>query len=382
MRDLETELQHTEPLELNPKNRPLTFPIYQSAKFEQDTYESFLEPKSGDFFYSRISNPTVRQLELQLAKLQQREEALAFSTGVSALAIPFLALLKPGDHALVFAESYLPTRYLLRDLMKKFGVEHSLVFYDQLNELKKFIKPNTKIIHFESPTNPTVTVPDISKIVAIAKEAKVLTMMDNTLAGFHQHGEFEIDLFVHSLTKYASGHGDVMGGAIIGSKALIHTIKTVANNIGSTLDPHAAFLILRGMKTYFVRYRAQCGNALKISKYLSTHPKVKKVLYPGLETHPNHQLAKKQMTDFGSIVSVDFDESVNQTEFINRLKYFKVAGSLGSTESLILPSKRLFGVDLAANENQRIGLSDTTFRLSIGLETAKDLVQDLELALI
>ncbi len=382
MKDLETEVQHFEPIELNSHNRPLTFPIYQSAKFEQDTFENFQAPQEGDYFYSRVSNPTVRQLEVLLAKLQGREDALAFASGVSSLAIPFLALLKAGDHVIFFAECYGPTRYLVRNFLEKFGVTHTLLFYDQANDLKKHLKPNTKLVHFESPTNPALVIPDISKITAIARAANVLTLMDNTLAGFHQHGEFEVDLFAHSLTKYASGHGDVMGGVIIGNKDLINRIRPVAINVGSTLDPHTSYLISRGMKTYFVRYRAQCASALEMAKYLRNHPKVQKVVYPGLEDHPSFALAKKQMKESGSIVFFDLAPEVDQAQFFNRLRYFRLAGSLGSTESLIVPCKKLFGPDLSEDELVRAQLNDTTMRVSIGLETVKDLIQDLELALM
>jgi len=382
MKDIETELQHFEPIELHGHNRPLVFPIYQSVKFEQDTYDRFLNPQVGDYFYSRFSNPTVRQLEKLLARLQNRQDALALASGVSALAVPLLSLLQSGDHVILFAECYLPTRHLVRNFLEKFGITHTLLFFDQLNDLKNHIRPNTKIIHFESPTNPVLFVPEIAKIVSVAKEKNVLTLMDNTLAGFHQHGEFEIDIFVHSLTKYASGHGDVLGGAVIANSEIINRIKPLAVNLGPTLDPHAAYLISRGMKTYFVRYRAQCANALKIAEFLENHSKIKKVYYPGLKSHPCYDVAKRQMKEPGGLITVEIDESVDFKQFFDRLKYFKIAGSLGSTESLVVPCKKLFGSDLAVDQLARAKIKDTTVRLSIGLESAQDLMQDLELALI
>ena len=381
MKDLETDVQHHEPIELSPHNRPLTFPIYQGIKFEQDTYDHFLNPKKGDFVYSRISNPSVRQLEVLLARLQAREDAICFASGIAAIAVPFLALLKAEDHVIMFAEGYMPSRHLIRNLLEKFGVTHTMLYYDQLGDLK-YIMPTTQLIFFESPTNPNLTVPDITKVTSVARQSKILTILDNTLAGFHQHGEFDVDIFVHSLTKFASGHGDVLGGAVIASSDLIASMKGTAINLGSTLDPHSAFLISRGMKTYFVRYRAQCANALQVAKFLRGHPKIKRVVYPGLEDHPDYEIAKKQMKDSGSIITIDLHEDVDKKQFFDRLRYFHLAGSLGSTESLVMPLKKHYGADLAVDQLEKVKIFDSTVRLSIGLESAKDLIQDLELALI
>jgi cystathionine beta-lyase/cystathionine gamma-synthase len=317
-----------------------------------------------------------------LARLQGREDAVAFASGVAALAIPFLGLLQSGDHVILFVEGYMPSRYLIREFLKKFGVTHTLLFYDQVDELQKYVKAETKLIFFESPTNPSLVVADIAKIVAVAKANKILTMLDNTLAGFHQHGEWGVDIYAHSLTKYASGHGDVMGGVAIASKEIIQTLKPAAINIGSTLDPHTAFLILRGMKTYFVRYERQCATALAVAKYLSAHDKVKLVRYPGLESHPDHSVAKKQMKDFGALVFMELKAGVDMKVFFERLKYFKATGSLGSTESLIIPCRKFYGGDLAFDQQERARLTEMSVRLSIGLESARDLIQDLELALM
>jgi len=191
---------------------------------------------------------------------------------------------------------------------------------------------------FESPTNPVTKIADIKHLCAHAKAAECLTVLDNTFAGFHNHGAYDIDVYLHSLTKYASGHGDVMGGAIIARQALIAQMRKDVGYMGPTLDPHAAFLIQRGMRTYFVRYERQCANALEVSEFLQRHPRVKRVHYPGLAAHPQHALARRQMKDFGTVVSIELDGGYGESaRFTESLTLFSIAASVGSTESLVMP---------------------------------------------
>jgi cystathionine beta-lyase/cystathionine gamma-synthase len=379
---LETRLQHNDCVALKENNRPLVSPIYQSTKFTFDTFEAMLSDQFTGYFYSRVSNPTVRQLEVQLAALQGRDDAFCVGSGVASLSIPFMALLKKEDHVILFTESYMPTRYLIRDLLAKFGVTHTILPMAQVSKIENHIVPGkTRLIAFESPTNPSLSLIDLKRITSVAKEFGVLTLLDNTLAGFHNHGAFDVDVFCHSLTKYASGHGDVMGGAIIANESILSKIRQVAWNVGATLDPHAAYLILRGMKTYALRYRQSCESAQKVAEFLASHREITRVFYPGLATHPQFALAKLQMKDFGSIVTCELKNSQKLPEFFNRLNLFILAGSLGSTESLIAPAKRFFGSDLSPEQQREAHLNDGTFRLSIGLESAQDLIRDLEEAL-
>ncbi len=207
-------------------------------------------------------------------------------------------------------------------------------------------------------------------------------MLDNTLAGFHNHGQFDIDLYVHSLTKYASGHGDVMGGAVIGTRELIDSIRGDFILTGPTLDPHAAFMIQRGIKTYFLRYQRQCENALAIADFLAEHPRIAQVSYPGAAAHPGHALARTQMNDFGTIVSCEIAGSPAQARvFAESLQLFAIAASLGSTDSLVLPPQLLQPGDLTREQRQWSGVTDRTLRLSLGIEDAADLIADLRQAL-
>jgi cystathionine beta-lyase/cystathionine gamma-synthase len=206
--------------------------------------------------------------------------------------------------------------------------------------------------------------------------------MDNTFAGFHNHGRYPVDIFLHSLTKFASGHGDVMGGAIIASRELIAQMTKDVVSMGPTLDPHAAFLIQRGMRTYFLRYERQCANALAISRMLEADGRVARVFYPGLESHPQHELAKRQMSDFGAIVSFEINGGYAHSDrFANALKYFSMAASLGSAESLVMPARLLGGGDMTAAQRATALLTPGTVRLSIGIEEVDDLIADLQAAL-
>jgi cystathionine beta-lyase/cystathionine gamma-synthase len=381
-----TRVNHPPAVDLPPDNRSVVAPIYQSVKFEFDSLdetERFLRGERAGFFYTRASNPTTRQLELLLAQLQGREDCLVAASGVGAISQTLLALTKQGDHIVCFVETYNPTRYLIRRLLARFGVTHTMLSIEDIAGVEKTLAAHkTRLVVFESPTNPVTKIADIAALASLARSAGALTVMDNTFAGFHQHGEYEIDLFLHSLTKYASGTGDVMGGAVIGRSDLIRSMRTDWGTLGGTLDPHAAFLILRGLKTYFVRYTAQCASAMKIAEHLAAHPAVAKVHYPGLPTHPQHELAKAQMKEFGSIVTFDLKGGAEAGgRFAGALQLFALTASLGSTESLVVAPQMMRGRDLTPDQLRTSAVTEGTVRLSIGLEDVGDLMEDITQAL-
>jgi cystathionine beta-lyase/cystathionine gamma-synthase len=381
-----TRVNHPPSVDLPPDNHPLVPPIYQSVKFEFDSAaetERFLRGERPGFFYSRFANPTLRQLELLLAELQGRADCLVTASGVGVIAQTLLSLTKQGDHVLCFIESYNPSRQLIRRVLGRFGVSHSMLSIEDLAGVERVLaeKP-TRLVLFESPTNPITKIADIEALTRLAHAAGALCVLDNTFAGFHQHGDYDIDLFIHSLTKYASGAGDVMGGALIGSAAQIRALRSDFGILGGTLDPHAAFLILRGLKTYFLRYRAQCSSALQVAELLAGHPAVARVHYPGLASHPQHALAARQMQDFGAIVSFDLNGGAPAARrFADALKLFALAASLGSGESLVATVATLGRGELNAEQQRSAALSDGTIRLSIGLEDVADLLADVRQAL-
>jgi cystathionine beta-lyase/cystathionine gamma-synthase len=380
-----TRVIHQPAIEVPDDNRPLVAPIYQSVKFEveriDDTLRMFRGERPG-FFYTRDSNPTNRQLEQLLADLQGREDCIVSGSGVAAISSTLLSVCKAGDHVLGFVESYGPSRYLIRQLLAKFGVEYTLLSIVDDEGIERVLAGRpTRLVLFESPTNPVNKIADIERICAAARGAGALAVMDNTFAGFHNHGQYDVDLFLHSLTKYASGHGDVMGGAIIGSRDLLRSIRRDAIAIGPVLDPHAAFLVLRGMKTYFLRYEAQSAAAMRVAAWLEEQPAVARVHYPGLASHPRHALARRQMRDYGAVVTFDLQGGMEEArEVVESLELFAVAASLGSVDSLVMPPQLMQPKDFTPEQRSLSAVTRSTIRLCIGAEDPDDLVADLRQA--
>jgi cystathionine beta-lyase/cystathionine gamma-synthase len=383
---LETLLNHPPEVVIPGDNRPLVAPIHQSVKFEFEAVDEALRLFRGEragFFYQRSGNPTTRQLELTLAQLQGREDCIACASGVAAINGALMGLTAAGDHVLCFMESYGPTRIFIRRTLARFGVRHTLLSIEDLAAVERVLASTpTKLMVFESPTNPVNKVADIEALCALARRHGVLTLLDNTFAGPHQHGQFRVDLFLHSLTKFAAGHGDVMGGAVIGEVALLRGLRHEFTNLGGVLDPHAAFLIQRGLRSYFVRYRAAGASALRVAQFLAAHAGVVAVHYPGLASDRWHALAARQMADFGSVLSFEIAGGAEAARAcVESLRLFATAASLGSTESLALPSQMLTARDLDAAQQQQSGLRPGLVRLSIGLEAVDDLIGDLGQAL-
>jgi cystathionine beta-lyase/cystathionine gamma-synthase len=382
----ETRVNHPPDVRLGPDNHPVVAPIYQTVKFEFDTLDETLKNLRGErpgFFYTRASNPTTRQLELTLAELQGREECVTVATGVAAISQTLIALTKAGDHVICFVETYNPTRYVIRRLLGRFGVTNTMLSIEDMAGLERALAAQrTKLVFFESPTNPVTKVADIAAITRLAKAHGALVVMDNTFAGFHQHGELDIDIFIHSLTKYASGTGDVMGGAVISRADIIRQLRVDFGALGGTLDPHAAFLIQRGLKTYFIRYQAQCASAMRVAELLAQSSAVSRVHYPGLPSHPQHALAKAQMREFGSIVTFELKGGFEAgARFVEALQLFALTASLGSTESLVMAPQMMRGRDLNPEQVRMSNITEGTVRLSIGLEDTEDLLDDLTQAL-
>jgi cystathionine beta-lyase/cystathionine gamma-synthase len=381
-----TLVNHPPLVEVPADNRPVIAPIYQTVKFEFDSIEQALRAQRGErpgFSYLRNSNPTLRQLELTLAQMQGRDDCLVCASGMGVIAQTVLSLTRQGDHVLGFIDTYGPTRYLLRRVLAKFGVEHTLLSIDDLAGVERVLASRpTRLMIFESPTNPTNKIADIAALTRLARAHRALTLLDNTFAGVHQHGQFEIDIYLHSLTKFVSGHGDVMGGAAIAEASLIRSLRTDFTLFGGVLDPHAAFLLQRGLKTYFVRYRAQCATAQRVAEFLSSHAAVERVGYPGLPDDAGHALASRQMREFGAVVSFNLRGGLEAGKrFAEALRLFAVTASLGSTESLVLLPQMLRSRDLNENEQRLSGVGPGTVRLSIGLEEAGDLLEDIAQAL-
>jgi cystathionine beta-lyase/cystathionine gamma-synthase len=381
-----TRVNHPPEVPVPADNRPVVAPIYQTVKFEFESVEEAMRSQRGErpgFSYLRTSNPTTRQLELTLAQLQGREDCVVCASGVGVIAQALLSLTRQGDHVLCFIETYGPTRHLVLRTLAKFGVTHTMLSIEDLAGVERVLSTRpTRVMIFESPTNPINKIADIAALTRLARAHGALTLLDNTFAGVHQHGQYDIDIFLHSLTKFVSGHGDVMGGAAIAQQSLMRGLRADFTVLGGVLDPHAAFLLQRGLKTYFLRYRAQSASAQRVAEFLAGQPSVARTHYPGLATHPGHALARAQMSDFGAVVSFDLHGGARAGErFTDALRLFSMAASVGATDSLVLPPQMLAGRDLSEDQRLIAGLGAGTVRLSIGLEDADDLLEDIAQAL-
>jgi len=374
---IQTLLNHPQRVVPVEGNLPLISPIYQTSKFVIDPEKSL----TNQFIYTRISNPSLTQLERLLSEIQNKEDTIVFSSGVAAITNFFLSYLKMGDHIISFNELYKPARIFIRDHLPNFGINSTIIDLNDLEALKNAIIPGkTKLIHFESLTNPNLDVADIQKIIEIAHSHGIKVSVDGTFAGIHQHSQFDIDFIIHSLTKYANGHGDILAGSISGTENDISNIRSMTIFLGATLDPHSAFLIERGLKTYKMRYLAHSASAQKIAEFLESHPKIEKVFYPGLKSHPHHERAKNIFKEMGGVVSFILKDC-SANEFCNKLGLIQCSVSVGSTESIIAPTEFFFASDLASSQRMKMGMTPNSLRLSVGLEDPEDLINDLGQAL-
>ena len=354
-------------------------PIYQTSTF---AFKGVKQP--GPFEYSRSGNPTRKALEDCLAALECGRHGFAFATGMAAVAT-VLTLYGAGEHLIVHDDLYGGTYRLLVDVFKKNGLQVDFVNLRQLDALRKAIRPNTKAIWTETPTNPLMNLLDLKAIATLAQERGLTTICDNTFLSpyFQRPLELGIDVVVHSTTKYINGHSDVVGGAVIVSKpALAERIKFLQNAMGTCSGPQDCFLVLRGIKTLAVRMEAHNRNALGLAQWLEKHPKVERVLHPGLKSHPQHALALRQMTGFGGTFSFRVKgEEAEASRLLNNLKIITLAESLGGVESLIEHPWSMSHASIPEAARLAMGITRNLIRVSTGIEHLDDLVADLKQAL-
>lgn len=358
----------------------VVIPIHLSATFARKE----VEKPTGGYEYSRTGNPTRHALEKRLAALENARFGLAFASGMAAELTLLISLLKSGDHVIAFNDLYGGTRRLFNEVLQKLGQEYTYVDASQSENVGKAIRSNTKLFWMETPTNPLMKLCDIKAIARIAREKNIITVIDNTFMTpyFQRPLDLGAEIVVHSTTKYLGGHSDVIGGAImLSNEELYNKIKFNQNAIGAVPSPFDCFLVLRGIKTLPVRMQSHNQNAQKLAEYLESHPKVKKVNYPGLESHPQHKLAKRQMMGFGGMLSFEIKGDIkNVKSFLKRLKVFTLAESLGGVESLIEHPGLMTHASLPEKEREKIGITDNLIRISVGIEDIEDLIADLERA--
>jgi len=360
----------------------VVIPIHLSSTFARKEIDKPL----GGYTYSRSGNPTRSALEKRLAALESAKFGLAFSSGMAAISAVSFALLKPGDHVVAFDDLYSGTKRLFNEILRKqFNIEFTYVDARDVNNVRREIKGNTKLIWLESPTNPLMKLCDIREISNIAREENVSVVVDNTFMSpyFQRPLELGADIVVHSTTKYLNGHSDSIGGAVmINEEEIYERVKFYQKTLGAILSPFDSYLVLRGVKTLAVRMERHNENALRIAEYLESHPKVKKVYYPGLRSHPQHELAKRQMYGFGGMLSFEIEGGMREAKvFLENLKLFSLAVSLGGVESLIEHPATMTHASISKEERERIGITDSLIRMSVGIENAEDLIDDLDSSL-
>ncbi len=366
----------------------LATPLYQTSTFIFDSAEQGAQRFAGEsegFIYTRLGNPTTRQLEMRVAAMEGMEDAAATATGMAAVSGALLANLSAGDHIISSKAVYGCTFALISHMLTKFGIEVSFVDMSKPENIIPAIKENTKVMFLESPINPNLEVLDLEKILAISQQHKIISVVDNTFMTpvLQQPAKFGADIIVHSATKYLNGHGDVVAGIICGSSEMINHIKlTALKDIGATMSPHDAWLILRGLKTLPIRIEKHCQNAQLLAEFLESHPNVEKVYYPGLASHSGNKFIGKQMTGAGGVIAFElFTDITGGAQFINRMNLFSIAVSLGDAESLIQHPASMTHSPYTVEERREAGISDSLIRISAGLENVTDLIEDLKQSL-
>lgn len=366
----------------------VSVPIFQSSTFSfpsaEDGAARFAGEKSG-YIYTRIGNPTINALEESIATLENGYAGMATASGMAAITTVYLALLGQGAHVVGTDSVYGPTRMVLEKEFSRFGVEATFVDTSNLENLKRAIRANTRIIFVETPANPTMTVTDIREAAEIAHRHDAIMVVDNTFASPYLQRPLDLgaDVVVHSMTKSINGHSDVVAGMIITkNEKLYKRIKPVLNLFGGTMDPHQAWLVLRGVRTMPLRVERSQENAQKMANFLQRHPKVTWVRYPGLPDHPQHAIAKKQMDGFGSMICFGVKNGLEGGKTVmNNVRLFTLAVSLGGVESLIEHPASMTHATVPRHEREQAGIVDELVRISVGCEDFDDLRDDLNQAL-
>lgn len=383
-----TEVVHAEQF-----NDPVTgshvSPLYQTSTFvlpDFDTAVHLNQNIDEGFVYSRFGSPTVHELEKKIAYLEGAEDALGLASGLGAISTAVMSLVKSGDHMIFGDVIYGCSFALFTKILPDFGVDYTIVDTTDPAKIEAALKPNTTVVYVETPANPTLKISDISAISQIVNaHPKAKLVVDSTFASPYLQNPLALgaDVVVHSATKYLNGHGTVTAGVVASSKEIIDRMRMpFLQCFGAVMDPFAAWQLMQGMKTLAIRMERHCENAMKVAEFLDQHPKVSKVYYPGLPTHPTHEIAKKQMRGFGGMMSVDIVGGTDAVRTVmNNVKVFSLATSLGNVDSLIQHSPSMSHFDMTQEEREAVSIFEGQVRLSVGIEDADDLIEDLSQAL-
>ncbi|MDR4987339.1 MAG: PLP-dependent aspartate aminotransferase family protein [Bacteroidales bacterium] len=365
-----------------------TVPIYQTSTFKfknADHGAACFAGESDGYIYTRINNPTIDALEKLVSSLENGYRGIACSSGMGAVNTIYNALLKQGDHMVSTAAVYGPSRVVMEKHYSRFGIESSYVDTGNLEEIRKAIKPNTRMLYIETPANPTMDITDLEGVVEIAREHGLITVSDNTFCSpyLQKPLDYGFDIVFHSITKFLNGHADIVGGIIVCREKKIHDIiRPVMVTMGCNMDPHQAYMVIRGLKTLALRMERSQENAMQIARFLEEHTKVAWVRYPGLPSHPQYELARKQMSGPGGMISFELKGGIRAGKVLmDNVRFCILAVSLGGVESLIQHPASMTHSKMSREARESSGITDGLVRFSVGIENVEDIIEDLSEAL-
>ncbi len=365
----------------------ITTPIVQTSTYifrDSEQIEGFINKTLYHHEYGRYGNPTQQAAEKKLTTLEGAEDAILFASGMNAITTTLLTLLRSGDHMILTDDAYKKTMDFAQTELPRFGIEATVVKMCDYEAMEAAIRPNTKLFFSESPTNPYLNIMDMERVVKIFKPRDILVISDSTFATPHNQRplEFGVDLVTHSCTKYLGGHNDLLAGVILGPNRLVEAVREFRRMMGGVVDPMVCYLLIRGLKTFPLRMDHMNASAQHVAEFLESQPRVKRVYYPGLPSHPHHDVAKAQMKGFGGVVTFDIDcDMEGAMRFLNALKVFYIGPSFGGVEALITHPATISYYDCTAAERQEVGISDGLIRLAVGCEDPEDLIADVAQAM-
>lgn len=365
----------------------VTTPIVQTSTFifkNVEEIKKLADGVAGRFEYGRYGHPTQFAAEGKLAAIEETEDAVLFSSGMSAITTSLFALLKSGDHIIITDDAYKRTLDFCQTCLNRFQIECTVVKMCDYEAMERAIRPNTRIFFSESPTNPYLNIMDLERLTALFKPRGVLIISDSTFATPYNQKplDYGIDLVVHSATKYLGGHNDLLSGAVLGKTELTAPIREYLKITGGVIDPNSAYLLIRGIKTFELRMQRLNANGMAVAEFLENHPKVKRVYYPGLASHPHHEVAERQMKGYGAVVTFEVEENIDYVlDFLSRLNFINIGPSLGGVESLITHPATISYYDKTRKERMELGIKDGLIRFAVGVENAEDIIEDIRQAL-
>ncbi len=365
----------------------ITTPIVQTSTYafkDCAHIEGYTQRGHAHFEYGRYGNPTEKVAQDRMAIMCGAEDCVLFASGMSAITTTILALVRSQDHIIITDDAYKKTLEFCSSYLQRFGIDCTIVPFGDYDGLEAAIRPNTRFIFSESPTNPYLNIFDLEWLQDVAKRHNLMTLIDATFSTPYNQCPFDygVDIVVHSATKYLAGHNDILAGVVLGRSELVEEIRALHKAIGGVIDPHCSYLLLRGMKTFALRMERQNKTAMQVARFLEEHEQINRVYYPGLESHPHHDIAKSQMSGFGGVVSFDIKGTLETAKsFLDALKLCYIAPSLGGVETLITHPGLVSYYGLTREERYELGITDTLIRLAVGIEEPEDIIADLKQAL-